>query len=93
MEIILGLLAGGLLGMLGQSIRAGVGIKKMLDKGKYLFEWRILVVSLFIGFVAGVLAWAGIYMVGGSLATNILGVIAAGYAGTDAIEGFLPKNA
>jgi len=93
LEIILGILAGGLLGVVGQGMRAVVGIKKMMEKGTYLFEWRILSISLFIGFIAGALTWAGIHISGGTIGANILGIIAAGYAGADAIESFFPRNA
>jgi len=92
----------GLLGLIGQGIRVIIGLKKLREesvaedgqnaKARFedLFDVRQLLLSLFIGFVAGCLA---------SLARDDekitkevqLAIIAAGYAGTDFIEGVFKK--
>lgn len=99
-QVIEKILLGGLLGLLGQGIRMAVGLKKLSDtnalkeKKEDLNTTRLLV-SLFIGFVAGAL-----YVLvngftdqpdveNGEYIGNqfIFTVIAAGYAGSDFIEG------
>lgn len=86
---------GGLLGAIGQGVRAVVGIKKMLDAGTMDdFRWPILGVSLLIGFVAGALAMIGLDVIGSALTkTAMLGVVGAGYVGADFIEGFMRRSA
>jgi hypothetical protein len=92
LAIFLGLCLGGLLGIIGQSIRAIIGIKKVMERG-LVFQWSILYVSLFIGFVAGTLAWLGLFFSTGEIPNeSLLTVLAAGYAGTDFIEGFMQRN-
>jgi hypothetical protein len=66
-QVLEALLAGGILGLAGQGIRSVAGIKKMNDEanssGKNpidLFEPSRFLVSLLIGFIAGVLATLGI---------------------------------
>ena len=98
---ILALVLGGILGMIGQGIRVVVGLKKVHDQAAAaqkafgeIFQGSVLGISLLIGFLAGALAMIGI-------AENlteakpskelILTLIAAGYAGTDFIEGFTRK--
>lgn len=97
MEIILG----GLLGMVGQGARVVVGLKKLNDEAAEkqkpfsdLFSTSTLVVSLLIGFVAGVLALIGTSGIDTELIdkNTMLAIIGAGYAGTDFIEGFMKKN-
>jgi len=89
------ILLGGVMGTIGQGIRTVVGIKKlnenMAQAGKSLregFEGATLVVSLLIGFIAGALA--AIMLVGDDTVERdlLMGLLAAGYAGTDFIEGF-----
>jgi hypothetical protein len=102
-EIINVIIAGGLLGTLGQGIRMAIGLKKLSDvnsvKGLLANEQingtRILI-SLFIGFVAGSLF---LLVKGtGSLSEKdfIFSVIATGYSGADFIEGlfrtYLPST-
>lgn len=101
------LLLGGLLGALGQGVRAIVGLKKTYDAAlasdkefSEVFKPGVLVFSLVIGFVAGGL---------GALTTlpdpciagarcdalskeALLALVAIGYAGTDFIEGFVRKH-
>ena len=101
------ILLGGILGLVGQGIRVIVGIKKANDKAaeekiaiKDVFDSQLLLYSLLSGFVAGALA-AITLNENGALAEDkrnemlqglILPVIAAGYAGTDFIEGFVKKH-
>ena len=97
--ILQNILIGGLLGFIGQVIRMAIGLKKWNDdKGTNVdkaepFDTPRLLISLLLGFVAGALA---------SIAANgcdqmpcgkkeILALIAAGYAGTDFIEGIMTK--
>lgn len=86
------LLAGGLLGIIGQGIRIIVGLKKLDDQrsagATEAFTVNRLLVSLFIGFIAGALAAIANYPEEGALSREfILGIIAAGYAGADFVEG------
>jgi predicted chitinase len=91
------LLMCGLMGLLGQGVRAAVGLKKASALGSGTpnqqseFNAAYLLVSLMIGFIAGVLAGLAIGL------TNLvkidlndmkvlLGIAAAGYAGADFIE-------
>jgi len=97
-DILLLLLLGGLLGALGQGLRVVVGLKKVYDQAHAdrtdfasLFDTSKLVVSLFIGFLAGGIAI--LFMekpaMGKELYTMLIG---AGYAGADFIEGFVQKT-
>ncbi|WP_066259386.1 hypothetical protein [Hydrogenophaga flava] len=90
------------LGAFGQSLRAVAGLKKQSDEaaaeGKSLadvFSGKTLGISIFIGAVAGVTGFLGLKFGSGeadfSKGTTLLGVIAAGYAGTDFIEAFAKK--
>ena len=100
LEIINSVLAGGLLGALGQGVRIAVGLKKFnedntanaaADKPAEQFSVSRMVISIFIGFVAGAI---GMLVKGDTLATNdgygkeaIITIIAIGYSGADFIEG------
>lgn len=99
-NVLLALIVGGLLGTVGQGVRAIAGLKKMstdsqnkgLNAGD-LFSPRWFFVSLTIGFIAGVIATLtlGLDKVLKVDPNNIqvmLGIAAAGYAGTDFIEAF-----
>lgn len=91
--VILGLL----LGAVGQGARAVVGIKKQFDQAaqadsniefQQWFNVQLLILSLAIGAIAGGLA--SLLLMGKELNTELLlGLVAAGYAGTDFIEGFM----
>lgn len=99
-EIINSVLAGGLLGALGQGIRTAVGLKKFNEensakaaenKPSEEFSTSRLVISIFLGFVAGAL---GMLVKGANLAKDgnydtesIITIIAIGYSGADFIEG------
>lgn len=94
-DVINTVIAGGLLGALGQSIRMAVGLKKLSDvnQTKALNEKEgintaRLLISLAFGFAAGAL----FLIIKGTTDIGkqefIFSIIAAGYAGTDFIEGF-----
>lgn len=103
-EIINNVLAGGLLGSLGQGVRIAVGLKKFNEsnsekvaqnKPPEEFSTSRMLISIFIGFVAGAI---GMLIKGNSLATvqgsvkdygteAIITIIAIGYSGADFIEG------
>ena len=100
-QVLLDLLLAGLMGMLGQGARVIVGLKTMNDYAvtsgvdrEDLFRAARLLVSLMIGFIAGLgAAFAiGLNKIGAVTETNfqvLFGLAAAGYVGVDAIEGFL----
>jgi len=95
------LLLSGLMGAVGQSVRAIVGLKGLADDNAdpnvtnpEAFSPARLVVSLIIGFVAGVAAGLTIGLDKVALITPdntklLVSLCAAGYAGTDFIEGFM----
>lgn len=99
-DIIQNVIAGGLLGILGQGVRMAVGLKKFNDKNtKEVIEGNApeelkpgrMVISIFIGFVAGAV---GMLIKGANLSVNgdystesIVTIIAIGYSGADFIEG------
>jgi hypothetical protein len=81
-------------GIVGQSIRALIGIYKLLlDKTinfKSEFSWVRFGVSLLIGASTGILTFL-IYNSNFSK-SDLLGMLSAGYAGTDWIEGVMTKQ-
>ncbi len=101
------LLLGGLLGAVGQGVRAIVGLKKAYDAAlanqqafSEVFKPGVLVFSLVVGFVAGALG-ALTTLPDPCVAGNrcdalekeaLLALLAIGYAGTDFIEGFVRKH-
>ncbi len=93
-DIINLVLSGGLLGALGQGIRLAVGLKKMNDtksttEPKEGFNGNRLVLSIFIGFVAGAIGMLIKQPASTDINTQfIITIIATGYAGADFIEGF-----
>jgi hypothetical protein len=97
--ILASLLLFGLMGLIGQGIRAVVGLKNSAaaqatnPTEQSAFNAAYLLVSLMIGFIAGVVAGLALNwdVVTGALASGIdiktlLGIVAAGYAGADFIE-------
>jgi len=92
------ILLGGLLGVLGQGIRMAVGLNKLHTSNvtKALnnedadnFSVSRLILSIFIGFIAGAIA---LLIKGGSITDAnkteyIFAIMAAGYSGADFIEG------
>ena len=102
-SILAALVLAGLLGALGQSARTVAGLKKMNDEAAKqglssadVFIAARLFVSLMIGFLAGVAAGLALgldkllVLDSGGLQV-MLGIAAAGYAGTDFIEAFAPS--
>jgi len=95
---ILYIVLGVLLGAVGQGARAVIGIKKAADEaaadGKTrVDEWfdvKRFLFSLIIGAIAGCLA--AILLLEAPVNQELmLGLVAAGYAGTDFIEGLISK--
>lgn len=93
-DILVVIILCGLLGLVGQGIRAAVGLKNSASPQsgqQSVFDAAYLTVSLMIGFIAGVLAGFGLgfdsfaHLSSDNLKI-LLGVVAAGYAGTDFIE-------
>lgn len=90
---------GFLLGAVGQTARVIVGLKKTSDEVRAqgagtsfsdCFEPGQLVISLIIGGVAGALASLAVLDQMTTLTKEVvLGLMAAGYAGSDFIEGFM----
>lgn len=96
-EILTSLLLGITFGAIGQGARMVVGIKKTFDEANAhntsladVFDVKQLVVSLIIGAIAGGLASLALVNNPGQLTKeSIFGLITAGYAGADFIEGFM----
>ena len=101
-QLLIVLLLGGLLGMTGQGIRVIAGIKKLHDETTHTrqnfrdnFDIQTLLVSLFIGFIAGVLAIVALW---GKIdpnnlqSENVIALLGAGYAGADFIEAFMSRS-
>src|SRR5205809_1132934 len=95
-DLINNIISGGLLGMLGQGIRVAVGLKKFNEensvkalegKNTEPFSTSRLLISIFIGFVAGALGM--IIKSPDANANNerefIITIIAIGYSGADFI--------
>ena len=101
-NILVLIILGAILGMVGQGLRVVVGIKKLGDQAsnekkdqKNLFETQQLVLSLIIAFAVGAIAGvlAAVTNINTEFSTSLIFTfIAAGYAGTDFIEGFMRKN-
>ena len=87
-----------LLGLVGQTLRVVVGVKKEVDQataaGKTLkdsFDSVRLAISLMIGGLAGGLG--AISLLGTEINRELLlTLVAIGYSGADFIEGFVRKN-
>lgn len=97
------ILLGGIMGMLGQSARVIVGLKKLNDEAAAkqsalsdMIDPSRLFVSLLIGFVAGALAAIAMQGTGPIDPTHltksdIMAYAAAGYTGADFIEGIMSR--
>lgn len=89
------LVAGIILGALGQGARTIVGLKKLndyKDSSSAVFDGIRLLMSFAIGGVAGAFAAITILPDSGQISKEqLLGIAAAGYAGTDFIEGFISQ--
>jgi len=100
-NILAVIILGAILGMVGQGLRVVVGLKKMNDtatregiSSDELFKTKQLLMSLFIAFAIGAIAGVLAAMSKVNSAINeaeIFAFVAAGYAGTDFIEGFMKK--
>src|SRR5580704_5841181 len=89
------LIVGIILGALGQGARTIVGFKKMndyADTSAALFDGVRLLISFGIGGVAGALAAVTILPdTGVATRDQLIGIAAAGYTGSDFIEGFISR--
>jgi len=92
---------GAVFGVIGQAIRVVPGLKKMNEEAqaagvaaRRMFSGSRLGISLAIGALAGILAaWGlGIDPNAGIRSELILGLLGAGYAGADFIEGFIKSK-
>ena len=103
-DLINQIVLGGILGIIGQGLRTVIGLKKLREeageKGQSfaeVFQPSTLIVSLFVGFIAGAVAILLLDNVEVLLkekltrSSTIMGLIASGYAGTDFIEGALSR--
>ncbi len=91
-DILVTLLLCGLMGLLGQGVRAALGFKNAVAASPQTrFDGSYFATSLVIGFIAGDLAGVGIgldklsHFDAGNLHI-LIGIAAAGYAGVDFIE-------
>jgi putative chitinase len=90
---------GALMGVVGQSARVIVGLKKVKDQSsatgqpfRDLLEPSNLILSLLIGGVAGALAAIMTIRTPGTISSQaILALAAAGYSGSDFIEGVISR--
>jgi hypothetical protein len=90
---------GALMGVVGQGIRVTVGLKKASDRAAELgqkftdaIDPARLLVSLLIGAVAGVMAAIVTLSPTSAIERDaLLALAAAGYSGTDFIEGFMAR--
>jgi hypothetical protein len=94
-ETLIYVVLGIILGIVGQSVRAIVGVKKSSDEASFSekafkdwFEIKRLIFSLIIGGTAGALG--AISQLGAPIDQQfLLTIVASGYAGADFIEGFM----
>jgi uncharacterized membrane protein YeaQ/YmgE (transglycosylase-associated protein family) len=97
-------LLGAVLGMVGQGVRVIVGIKKELDQAAPGAAWSTwfqpgqllttIIISMVVGAIAGVLAEVSAPSFGAEITRGfMLGIIGAGYSGTDFIEGIMTNAA
>ena len=99
------ILLGGIMGLLGQGVRAAMGMQKLKEESEAAghsaeggFRSNMFLSSLLTGFVAGALASFTVEFKDTSKieVAQLMGMFAAGYAGTDFIENtakrFLPRT-
>jgi hypothetical protein len=94
-DLLTKLFIGMLLGMIGQSMRVIVGMKKKNDTAEPHDPQRLfmsLLIGLVVGAVAGVLVIVDDPSKELQEKATLLAIIAAGYAGSDFIEGFIQKT-
>ena len=96
-SVLAALLLFGLLGLLGQGIRAVVGLKNAgalntnTPSNQSVFSAAYLLVSLMIGFIAGTMAGIALRLqdltkIDQSSWQELLGIMASGYVGADFVE-------
>ncbi len=91
LETLSFIILGCLLGIVGQFARALRGFKRNHMKKQAWFDKKRFITSMLIGMVAGALA--SIALLGQDIdRTLLISLVAAGYAGTDFIEGFFRKH-
>lgn len=102
-DALAAIMLAGTMGLVGQGARAAVGFKKLNDSAQSsdldwqdLFVASRLIVSLIIGFIAGVAAALALDLntlidMKAQDSKLLLGLAAAGYAGTDIIEAFVAR--
>lgn len=103
-DLLVQIVLGGLLGLVGQGIRALIGLKKLQEEAaatgqsaEQLFVGSKLLISLFTGFVAGAVASLLVDKFSDQMSKPedqkrlIALLIAGGYAGTDFLEGALSR--
>lgn len=99
-SMLVSMLLCGVFGLLGQTVRIIVGMKKMRDNATAsgstptrLFEWNLIGVSLLIGFTAGMLGYFTLDSGTDNFSKQtVLTLMIGGYAGADFIEGLLLKK-
>ena len=95
LSVLILILVGGILGTVGQLIRVIVGLKKAADshtETDYRRTAFSLMLAFAVGGVSGVLAAINMVDTGLFDKSVVIAFLAAGYAGTDFIEGFMKKT-
>jgi len=105
------LMLGGISGVVGQALRIIVGLKKLnynnsvavtTGAAQQDFSWARMLLSVFIGFITGLLGMLVKYFTADNNNVNvgpelIVAITAVGYSGVDFLEGvfnaYLPKHA
>lgn len=100
-QVVAYLAVGALLGLGGQAIRMLIGLKKQNEKAKLSnppmtigqwFDGKKLAVSFILGATAGILAAVTQYASDVTITKDLMmGFVAAGYGGTDFLEGLMSK--
>ena len=102
-QVLSAVLLAGMLGMLGQGVRTVAGLKKMYDESRGrdaaatdLFNASRLLIGAAIGFLAGTAAALALGLdklinLDPGSPSLLMGLAAAGYAGTDFIEAFASR--
>lgn len=97
------LFLGGISGVVGQTLRIIIGLKKLnytnsvaviTGDAQQDFSWARLLLSVVLGFIAGILAMLVKYFAANNNNVNvgpelIAAIIAAGYSGVDFLEGII----
>ena len=103
LDVSAALVVGGMVGTIGQATRSIAGLKKLQDQAQQdgvsvsdIFSALRFFISLMIGFIAGMIAVISMGLdkfsqLGTSDTALLMGIAAAGYAGTDFIEAFATR--